>query len=101
MKIFNSNRISRKDYWISTLLILLLSVLISISMDNQNELIIIVFSFINFLLVIFQIIIRIKRLHDINRSGWLMLYSLLPIIGGIYLIYLFCKKGDVNMNKYN
>lgn len=56
--------------------------------------------------VIFQIVtfipglsVSVRRLHDINKSGWWLLLSL-TIIGLIPLLYWACKKGDDDGNKY-
>jgi len=43
--------------------------------------------------------VTVRRLHDINRSGWWMLLPL-TIIGGIpYLVFL-CTKSDTNENNF-
>ena len=41
-----------------------------------------------------------RRLHDVNKSGWLQLLWLIPILGWIYLIYLNAQLGDVGDNQY-
>jgi uncharacterized membrane protein YhaH (DUF805 family) len=41
-----------------------------------------------------------RRLHDINKSGALMLLGLIPIVGQIILLVWFCKDGDVGANRY-
>ena len=41
-----------------------------------------------------------RRLHDINKSGWLVLLSLIPIVGIIVLIIWWAKEGDPNENQY-
>lgn len=55
---------------------------------------------ITLLLLYILNIISIKRLHDINRSGWYSLIFILPIIGSIFLIVLCGLKSDPNNNKY-
>jgi uncharacterized membrane protein YhaH (DUF805 family) len=44
--------------------------------------------------------VLIRRLHDIEKSGWFMFISLVPVIGSIWLIVLLCKDGTVGENKY-
>lgn len=44
--------------------------------------------------------LAIRRLHDINRSGFWILINLVPVLGTIYLLYLFAKKGDPGVNEY-
>ena len=40
-----------------------------------------------------------RRLHDIGKSGWMLLISLIPF-GIIYVIYLLAQKGDEGDNQY-
>ena len=44
--------------------------------------------------------IVVRRLHDINKSGWFLLIEFIPIIGFIYVFYLLAKPGDMGDNKY-
>lgn len=41
-----------------------------------------------------------RRLHDINRSGWWMLIILIPLIGGLVLLWWCVKKGDEGDNDF-
>ena len=43
--------------------------------------------------------LSVRRLHDIDRSGW---WTLIPltIIGIFVLIYWFCKRGDEGENRF-
>ena len=47
-----------------------------------------------------QLGLGVRRLHDIGKSGWLMLLSLIPIVGWIILIIWWAKEGDPNENQY-
>ena len=42
----------------------------------------------------------IRRLHDIGRSGWWILFSFIPIIGTIVLIVWQATKGNYGDNVY-
>lgn len=44
--------------------------------------------------------ISVRRLHDIGKSGWNMLWSFLPLLGWIYLIYLHVLEGEPGSNEY-
>ena len=35
--------------------------------------------------------LAVRRLHDIGKSGWWLLVCLVPLLGAIYLIYLYCQ----------
>lgn len=53
------------------------------------------------LLVLGPIPIAVKRLHDMDRSGWWYLVSLIPVVGGlILLLWLGSTKGTIGLNKY-
>jgi len=42
----------------------------------------------------------VRRLHDTNRSGWWYLLFLIPIIGTIWILILFCLKGTDGENRF-
>ena len=44
--------------------------------------------------------VGIRRLHDVNKSGWYYLLILLPIIGWIWLIVLLATDGTKGPNQY-
>ena len=51
-------------------------------------------------LLIPYIAVQARRLHDIGKSGWLQLISLIPIIGAIILIVWSATEGTKKKNKY-
>ena len=44
--------------------------------------------------------VAVRRLHDINKSGWLLLLALIPLVGEIILIIWWAKEGDKADNQY-
>ena len=44
--------------------------------------------------------VAVRRLHDINKSGWFYFVSLIPLIGGIWLFILLCTEGTQGPNQY-
>lgn len=54
---------------------------------------------INFILFIPVLSVSIRRLHDINKSGWNILWILLPFIG-IIILLIFWLKGSDGDNQY-
>jgi len=44
--------------------------------------------------------VSVRRLHDVNKSGWWLLISLIPIIGGIWLLILFVRDSQAGKNQY-
>lgn len=44
--------------------------------------------------------LAVRRLHDINKSGWLVLLGLIPVVGTIILLIWYCKASDLTENQY-
>ena len=44
--------------------------------------------------------VGVRRLHDIDRSGWWLLVSFVPVIGIVMLIIWFCRPGDAGPNRF-
>lgn len=50
--------------------------------------------------IIPSIAVAVRRLHDTNRSGWWLLLGLIPLIGSIWLIVLFCFDSHPGENRF-
>ncbi|MEL6809154.1 MAG: DUF805 domain-containing protein [Pseudomonadota bacterium] len=58
-------------------------------------------SFIVSLLVILpNIAVAIRRLHDTGRVGWWVLIGLVPIVGALVLIYFYIQPSEENANQF-
>ena len=44
--------------------------------------------------------VSVRRLHDVGKSGWMILIALIPIIGAIWLLVLMLIGGNAGENKY-
>jgi uncharacterized membrane protein YhaH (DUF805 family) len=44
--------------------------------------------------------VSVRRLHDIDRSGWWILIALVPLIGGIVLVVFALLEGTAGDNRY-
>lgn len=47
-----------------------------------------------------SIAVGVRRLHDLNKPGMLYLVILIPLLGALYLIYLFIQEGTKGENEY-
>ena len=47
-----------------------------------------------------NVMLMIRRLHDLGRNGMFWLVALIPAVGLIFSIYLFCAPGQVGWNEY-
>lgn len=55
-----------------------------------------------FTIVIFlpTLAVEVRRLHDIDRSGWWVLLGLVPIIGGLVLLWWYTRPSTDGDNQY-
>ncbi len=44
--------------------------------------------------------VSVRRLHDTDRSGWWLLIMLIPLIGTILIIVWFCSRGTRGPNRF-
>jgi len=44
--------------------------------------------------------VAVRRLHDIDRSGWWLLIGLIPFIGAIVLIVFYATEGTRGPNRF-
>ena len=96
-----SGRTSRKEFWLSILFyyilfFILIFVDIFLGTFNKES----SFGLLSAIFAIGSIIpwvsITVRRLHDINKSGWWYPLSLIPIVN----IWLLSKKGDLEDNRF-
>jgi uncharacterized membrane protein YhaH (DUF805 family) len=111
-------RSSRKEYWMFALWYLLILVLLSV-LDNfvfgpagafggtkdidSETTVTVALNFYNafyLLTLVPSISVSVRRLHDINRTGWWLLISL-TIVGIIPLLYWAIKPGDESTNRFS
>ncbi len=44
--------------------------------------------------------LSVRRLHDINKSGWYLLVGLIPLVGWVLLVYWWAQPGERTENQY-
>jgi len=96
-----AGRAARSEYWYWTLFVVLVSIAtnildIAIFPDNVVTPITSIFSLA---VLLPGIAVSIRRLHDLDRTGWWLLI-VFTIIGIILLIIWFCMKGTTGSNRF-
>ena len=89
-------RASRPEFWWFTLAYSIVNVILSIIPKVGTVL----SGILALALLIPSIGVAVRRLHDINKSGWWYLLILVPIVGYIILILWFVKPSDNGENQY-
>lgn len=51
-------------------------------------------------LLIPSLAVGVRRLHDVGKSGWFYLIVLIPLVGVIWLLVLFCTDSKPGENKW-
>jgi len=92
-----SGRSSRSEYWWWMLASILFQIICTIIAVLGNVGVAAIFPI---LLVLPTATMIVRRLHDLEKSGWWFLIVLIPLVGILYLIYLFMQEGDMNENIY-
>ena len=44
--------------------------------------------------------LSVRRLHDLDKSGWWLLIAIIPLIGALVLLYWFIQPGTAGANQY-
>jgi uncharacterized membrane protein YhaH (DUF805 family) len=44
-------------------------------------------------LIVPGLAVSVRRLHDVGKSGWWLLIAVVPVVGLVYLVYLFVQPG--------
>lgn len=71
-----------------------------LSSDPESVLVMVPVGIWSFVAGIGSIMIAIRRLHDLNKSGWFLLISLIPLVNMIFVLYILLVPGTVGDNQY-
>ncbi len=100
-----SGRSSRKEFWYFSLFNFLIAIVLAVADVMTGtfdaEIGIGLLGGIYAIAVLIPIIaVSVRRLHDTDRSGWLCLISLIPLIGAIVLIVFWAQDSQPGENQY-
>ena len=94
-----SGRARRKEYWMFFLLYFIAMIVANV-IDVAAMTMGAVTLIVSLGLFIPSLAVSIRRLHDINKSGWWMLIAFIPLVGAIVLLVFFCKDGTNGSNPF-
>jgi uncharacterized membrane protein YhaH (DUF805 family) len=99
-----SGRARRKEYWMFTLFSLIVAVVLAIidgmggfMTDSGMGLLGLLYSLA---VLLPSIAVSVRRLHDIDKSGWWLLLILVPLIGAIVLLVFAVMEGTRGDNRF-
>ena len=100
-----NGRARRKEYWMFFLFNMIFAALASlidysagtVNYESGSG----VFQGIYSLVVLIPgLAVTVRRLHDVGKSGWMLLLALIPLIGAIWLLVLFATNSKEGANKW-
>jgi uncharacterized membrane protein YhaH (DUF805 family) len=100
-----SGRSRRKEYWYFVLFTVLISIALNIidgltgTYDSWAE-VGLLGGIFGLAILIPSIAVSVRRLHDIDRTGWWVLISLVPLIGWIVLLVFHVQDSTPGSNRY-
>jgi uncharacterized membrane protein YhaH (DUF805 family) len=98
-------RARRTEYWMFTLFNVIFA-FVAMTLDNLLGLADpmvgygAIYGLYALALLIPGIAVAVRRLHDVDKSGWMLFIAFIPLIGAIWLLVLFCKDGTSGENQY-
>jgi uncharacterized membrane protein YhaH (DUF805 family) len=102
-----SGRARRKEYWFFTLfhiifyvVCMLLDAILGTSAGNGDDGIGFLYLTYFLLTLIPSFALSVRRMHDIGKSGWMVLVSIIPIAGPIWLLVLTCMDSEMKTNQW-
>lgn len=92
-------RASRQEYWMFALYNVVISIVLYVighKLGGGDK----PLGVYGLLILLPAFSLSVRRMHDINRSGWYILLGLIPIVGPLTLLYFKCRAGDIDENNF-
>ncbi len=94
-----SGRATRSQYWFWVLFLIVVEVVGMVLAAVVADIFNIVTMVAVLALLIPSIAVSVRRLHDIDKSGWMLLLNLVPF-GGLYVLYLNVQPSKPGPNRF-
>jgi len=95
-----SGRAQRAEYWYFFLFNIIIAIALSIVGSLLGDEDGILNGLYALAILIPGLAVTVRRLHDIGKSGWMLLIGLIPVIGTIWLLVLMVTDSKPGDNKY-
>ena len=98
-----SGRARRREYWTFALvncLIAMLLLILGLAFGEDSPASNIMVTIFYLIMLVPNLSVSVRRLHDIGKSGWYMFLSLMPLIGGLILLIGSLMDSEPGENQY-
>lgn len=96
-----NGRASRSAYWWYALALFIVDVVLQIISGIAGSLALtLLIGLILIVVGLSGLSVGVRRLHDSDKSGWLLLLGIIPIIGTIIVIVFLCTPGTPGQNRF-
>lgn len=95
-----SGRASRSEFWWFYLFCIVIGWVINLVFMSSETANYIVSGVFSLALLLPNLGLAVRRLHDIGKSGWWLFLAFIPVVGIIILIVWWCKESQMEPNEY-
>ena len=108
-----NGRASRQEYWMFTLFVVIFSIVAMLADNILGTVFTIgegsysvsmgygwIYTIFWLAMMLPALAVVVRRLHDTGKSGWFYFIILIPLVGGIWILILFCTDSNPGKNKY-
>lgn len=106
-----TGRTSRKTFWLTILGLFIIAFICGmiggiidssrgLDPNAQTSTTTLISAVLSLAILVPSIAMCVRRLHDINKSGWLYLLCFVPLVGGIILLVFYCSPSVDEGNDY-
>jgi uncharacterized membrane protein YhaH (DUF805 family) len=93
-----TGRAPRSEYWFFVVFQILVNV-VTVAVDRAMDTTAIG-ALVDLVLILPALAVGVRRLHDIDKSGWWLLVGLIPLVGWLFIIIWACTKGSLGPNRF-
>ena len=97
-------RARRKEYWYFVLFNAVIAIVLGIIDGaigwNANTGIGVLGGLYSLFVLVPSLAVLFRRLHDTGRSGWAILFNLIPVVGWIIVLVFVCQDSQPGANEY-
>lgn len=95
-----SGRARRSEFWYFALfyfLVMIVAAIINVLLGGKVTFLIFI-ALLAFLLP--SIALGVRRMHDLDKSGWWIFIPFVPLVGGIIYLIWVCSEGTIGPNRF-